>query len=67
MVEVPSRVLEGPEVAVEALVEAMETVLGVTERPPLRRAGRRAGHARSGERERRDLVQGATNFNQAEW
>lgn len=30
LVEVPSRVLEGPEIAVEALVHSLDTVLGVT-------------------------------------
>jgi predicted NBD/HSP70 family sugar kinase len=67
MVEVPSRVLEGPEVAVEALVEAMETVLRVTDRP--RSAVRAVGLDTPGPASANGVIssKGSTNFNQPEW
>ena len=67
MVEVPSRVLEGPEIAVEALVEAMETVLEVTGRP--RAAVRAVGLDTPGPASANGVIssKGSTNFNQPEW
>ena len=54
--ESPSRVTEGPIVAVEALAAAFDNVLSRTGVPRARGARGRAGHARSGQRRRRHLV-----------
>ena len=62
MVEVPSRVLEGPAAAIAAIDEAMELVLDVTATRRAHGARRRARHARTGQRRWRDLGAGATNF-----
>ena len=56
LVEVPSRVVEGTAVAVEAMVEALETVLGDDRRRAVRSPRRRAGHPRPGQRRRRHLL-----------
>jgi predicted NBD/HSP70 family sugar kinase len=67
MVEVPSRVLEGPQIAVEALVDAMETVLGVTGHA--RTAVRAVGLDTPGPASATGVIssKGSTNFNAPEW
>jgi glucokinase len=67
MVEVPSRVTEGPAVAVEALVEAMDTVLSVAgvDRDQVRGVGLDTPGPSSAD----GVIssKGATNFNSPEW
>lgn len=67
LVEVPSRVLEGPEVAVEALVQCMETVLRVT--GLTRNAVRSVGLDTPGPASATGVIsaRGATNFSQEAW
>jgi predicted NBD/HSP70 family sugar kinase len=67
LVEVPSRVKEGPKIAVEALVNAMETVIEVTgiDRSLVRGVGLDSPGPASAD----GVIssKGATNFNQPEW
>ena len=56
LVETPSRVTEGPDVAVEALVEAIEDILRRDGPRPGPGPRGRAGHAGPGQRRRRHLV-----------
>ncbi len=67
LVEVPSRVTEGPEVAVAAMVEALETVLGVT--GTHRSAVRAVGLDTPGPASADGVIssRGATNFSAPEW
>jgi predicted NBD/HSP70 family sugar kinase len=67
LVEVPSRVLEGPKAAVEALVQALETVLRVVRRPCS--DVRAVGLDTPGPASANGVISslGATNFNQPEW
>jgi glucokinase len=67
LVEVPSRVLEGPDAAVEALVESMEAVLAVTGVP--RQAVRGVGLDSPGPASAEGIIssRGATNFNLPAW
>jgi predicted NBD/HSP70 family sugar kinase len=67
LVEVPSRVLEGPDVAVDALVESMETVLAVT--GVKREAVRGVGLDSPGPASADGVIssRGATNFNLPAW
>ena len=67
LVEVPSRVLEGPEVAVGALVQALEQVLAVAGVPLT--AVRAVGLDTPGPSSAVGVIssKGATNFSQREW
>lgn len=67
LIEVPSRVLEGPDAAVEALVHSMETVLGFT--GVARRAVRAVGLDSPGPASSAGIIssKGSTNFSQPEW
>lgn len=67
LVEVPSRVQEGPDVAVEALVHAMETVLAST--GVAWETVRGVGLDSPGPASATGVIssKGATNFNQPEW
>jgi glucokinase len=67
LVEVPSRVLEGPDVAVEALVLALDTVLDVTGLS--RDDVRSVGLDTPGPASATGVIssRGATNFNQPAW
>ncbi len=67
LVEVPSRVTEGPEIAVEAMVEALETVIGVTGTD--RAAVRAVGLDTPGPASADGVIssKGATNFSAPEW
>ena len=67
LVENPSRVLDGPEVAVEALAEAMDQVLALTGVP--RSAVRAVGLDTPGPASADGVVssKGATNFSQPAW
>jgi glucokinase len=67
LVEVPSRVIEGPDVAVEALVESLELVLKVTGIP--RDLVRSVGLDTPGPASATGVIssKGATNFNQPAW
>lgn len=67
MIEVPSRVLEGPEVAVEALVHAMDRALETVGLP--RSAVRAVGLDTPGPASADGVIssKGSTNFNLPEW
>src|SRR2546421_6986408 len=67
MVETPSRVLDGPEVAVQALADAMEGALEVTGTP--RTAVAAVGLDTPGPASATGVIssKGATNFSQPEW
>ena len=67
LVEVPSRVLEGPQVAVEALVQALEKVLAATGVPMA--AVRAIGLDTPGPASAAGVIssKGATNFSQPQW
>ncbi|MGI8646185.1 MAG: ROK family protein [Nocardioides sp.] len=67
LVEVPSRVVEGPEVAVEAMVAALDTVLEVT--GSARAAVRAVGLDTPGPASADGVIssRGATNFSAPEW
>jgi predicted NBD/HSP70 family sugar kinase len=67
LVETPSRVLEGPKVAVEALAEAMENVLELTGTPLVRVAA--VGLDTPGPASADGVIssRGATNFSQPAW
>jgi predicted NBD/HSP70 family sugar kinase len=67
LVEVPSRVTEGPGVAVEAMVQALETVLEVTSTE--RSAVRAVGLDTPGPASADGVIssKGATNFSAPEW
>jgi predicted NBD/HSP70 family sugar kinase len=67
LIEVPSRVLEGPDVAVEALVHSLETVLEVT--GLTRGAVRSVGLDTPGPASAVGVIssRGATNFSQPAW
>ncbi len=67
LVEVPSRVTEGPEVAVAAMVEALDTVLGVTGTE--RSAVRAVGLDTPGPASADGVIssKGSTNFSSPEW
>ena len=67
LVEVPSRVVEGPEVAVEAMVDALETVLTAT--GTQRSAVRAVGLDTPGPASADGVIssRGATNFSAPEW
>lgn len=67
LVEVPSRVVEGPALAVDAMVTALETVLEVTGRP--RSAVRAVGLDTPGPASADGVIssRGATNFSAPEW
>jgi predicted NBD/HSP70 family sugar kinase len=67
LVEVPSRVTEGPAVAVEAMVQALETVLEVTGTD--RSAVRAVGLDTPGPASADGVIssKGATNFSDPEW
>jgi glucokinase len=67
LVEVPSRVKEGPAVAIEALVEAMNTVLGMVGVDPAQVRG--VGLDSPGPASADGVIssRGATNFNLPEW
>ena len=58
LVETPSRVTEGPDVAVPAMAEAFDRVLRVTGVPSIHGARRGTGHTGPGQRRRRDLLEG---------
>src|SRR5687767_13524614 len=67
LIEVPSRVLEGPDIAVGALVHALETVLDAV---GIERAAVRAiGLDTPGPASATGVIssKGSTNFNQPEW
>ncbi len=67
LVEVPSRVTEGPEIAVDAMVLALETVLEVTSTD--RSAVRAVGLDTPGPASADGVIssRGATNFSASEW
>ncbi|MDQ1615712.1 MAG: glucokinase, partial [Actinomycetota bacterium] len=67
LVEVPSRVLEGPDAAIEALVHALETVLSVTGVD--QRAVRAVGLDTPGPASADGVIssKGATNFSTPPW
>jgi glucokinase len=67
LVEVPSRVLEGPDVAIEALVHALETVIEVTGVPVTSVLG--VGLDTPGPASADGVIssKGSTNFSQPEW
>jgi predicted NBD/HSP70 family sugar kinase len=67
MAEVPSRVLEGPAAAIEALAEAMTNILELTGTPLSRVAA--VGLDSPGPASADGVIssKGATNFSQAEW
>ena len=67
LVESPSRVREGPGVAVEALAEALDHVLGLT--GVTRESVRAVGLGTPGPASRDGVIssKGATNFSQAPW
>jgi predicted NBD/HSP70 family sugar kinase len=67
LVEVPSRVTEGPAIAVEAMVQALETVLDVTSTD--RSAVRAVGLDTPGPASADGVIssKGATNFSAPEW
>ena len=67
LVEVPSRVKEGPAVAIEALVEAMNTVLAVTGVPLSRVRG--VGLDTPGPASATGVItaKGSTNFSEPAW
>ena len=67
LVEVPSRVTEGPEIAVDAMVLALETVLAVTSTD--RSAVRAVGLDTPGPASADGVIssRGATNFSASEW
>ncbi len=67
LVEVPSRVTEGPDVAVAAMVHALETVIGVTGTD--RAAVRAVGLDTPGPASADGVIssKGATNFSAPEW
>jgi glucokinase len=67
LIEVPSRVLEGPDIAVEALVESLDTVLEATGLH--RDAVRAVGLDTPGPASANGVINalGATNFSQPEW
>ena len=67
LVETPSRVLEGPEIAVEALVQALEHVLSLTGTP--RSAVRAVGLDTPGPASADGVIssKGATNFSAPAW
>ena len=52
MAEIPSYVRQGPEMAVQALVDSVDHVLELTGPAPVRRPGGRPGHPRPGQRRR---------------
>jgi glucokinase len=67
LVEVPSRVTEGPQIAVDAMVDALETVLAVTATE--RSAVRAVGLDTPGPASADGVIssRGATNFSSPEW
>jgi glucokinase len=67
LVEIPSRVLEGPDMAVQALVDAFDNVLEVTGTP--RKAVAAVGLDTPGPASANGVIssRGATNFSQPEW
>jgi predicted NBD/HSP70 family sugar kinase len=67
LVEVPSRVVEGPQIAVEAMVGALESVLAATGTP--RAAVRAVGLDTPGPASADGVIssRGATNFSTPEW
>src|SRR5262245_38294694 len=67
LVETPSRVLEGPEVAVEALATAMDNVLKLTVTPPAEVAA--VGLDTPGPASADGVIssKGSTNFSQEAW
>jgi glucokinase len=67
MVETPSRVLDGPEVALDALVASLHRVLTVADVPPAVVAG--IGLATPGPASADGVIssKGSTNFNQPAW
>src|SRR6476469_5908256 len=67
LVEVPSRVLEGPGVAIEALAGAMDNILRLTEIP--RERVRAVGLDTPGPASANGVIssRGATNFSDPQW
>jgi len=67
LVETPSRVLEGPEIAVDALADALDNVLAVTATP--RSAVRAVGLDTPGPASADGVIssKGSTNFSQPAW
>ena len=65
--ESPSRVREGPEVAIGALVESLDRVLALTDRP--RGSVRAVGLGTPGPASAEGVIsaRGATNFSEAAW
>jgi glucokinase len=67
MIEIPSRVLEGPQIAIEALVQTLDHVLALTGTP--RAAVRAVGLDTPGPASAEGVIssKGATNFSQPVW